>query len=390
MRAAKESILIRTVRIVGVTVLIFAAALLIVFAGYPNGTAFTVFAGDEVKAAAKPIGKPLTIKPPLGLPPVPIPPDNPPTAETVALGQRLYYDPVLSSDNTVSCSTCHSPEEGFSDRDPVSKGVGGKKGTRHSPTVINSAYNELQFWDGRAPSLEEQAKAPIVNPVEMASTHDAVVARLQADPKYVALFKQSWGTDRITIDLVVKSIASFERTVLSGDSPFDRFYYGHDKKALSASAQRGLKLFMDPKKGDCAVCHTIGKEYALFTDNKFHNLGVGADTKGELNDLGRFTQTKNDTDIGAFKTPTLRNVAQHAPYMHDGTFPTLRDAFSHYIGGGNANPHLDKEMHALDFLTFQERKDILAFLDSLTGKLPPNLGPPADSPRLVKTTLQDK
>jgi len=132
---------------------------------------------------------------------------------------------------------------------------------------------------------------------------------------------------------------------------------------------------MDPKKGDCAVCHTIGKDYALFTDNKFHNLGVGTDTRGELNDLGRFLQTKNDADTGAFKTPTLRNVAQRAPYMHDGSFPTLRDALAHYIGGGNSNSHLDKEMHALDFLTFEERNDLLAFLDSLTGELPPNLGP---------------
>jgi len=381
MRAAKESILIRTVRIVWLGPLILTAGLLGVFVEDWNGGLFKVFAGDEAAAAVKPIGTPLTITPPLGLPPVPIPADNPPTAETIALGRRLYYDPILSSDNTISCASCHSSETGFTDVRPVSIGVGGKKGTRHSLTVINSAYNELQFWDGRAPSLEEQAKAPIVNPVEMASTHDAVVARLQADPKYVALFKQAWGTDRITIDLVIKSIASFERTVLSGDSPFDRFYYGHDKKALSASAQRGLKLFMDPKKGDCAVCHTIGEKYALFTDNKFHNLGVGADTKGELNDLGRFTQTKNDADMGAFKTPTLRNIAQHVPYMHDGTFPTLKDALAHYIGGGNSNAHLDKEMHALDFLSFEERNDILAFMNSLTGKLPPNLGPPADMPQ---------
>ncbi len=243
--------------------------------------------------------------------------------------------------------------------------------------MINSAYNEVQFWDGRAPSLEEQAKGPIANPVEMATTHDAVVAHLQADPNYVALFKQAWGTDHITIDLVVKSIASFERTVLCGNSAFDRFYYGHEKTALTASAQRGLKLFMDPKKGNCAVCHTIGEKYALFTDNKFHNLGVGADIEGKLNDLGRYDQTKNDADYGAFKTPTLRNIAQRAPYFHDGSFPTLKDAMGHYVGGGNANAHLDKEMHALDFLSFDERDDILAFLNSLTAKMPANLGPPA-------------
>lgn len=324
-----------------------------------------------------PIGKPVTIKVPLGLPPVPIPADNPPTAETIALGRMLYYDPILSADNTISCASCHGPQMGFTDTRPVSLGVGGKKGSRHSPTVINSAYNTLQFWDGRAPSLEEQAKGPIANPVEMAATHAEAVLRIQNDPKYVSLFKEAWGTDKITIDLIVKSIASFERTVLSGNSPFDRFYYGHDKKALSPAAQRGLKLFVDPKKGNCQVCHTIGKEYALFTDNRFHNLGIGADTRGNMVDLGRFSETKNDADWGSFKTPTLRNITQRAPYMHDGSFPSVKDALGHYIGGGNLNPHLDKEIHALDFLTFDERDDLLAFLDSLTAPLPDNLGPPA-------------
>ncbi len=332
----------------------------------------------DQNSAVMPAGKTLQIKAPLGLPPVPIPADNPPTAGTVALGRRLYYDPVLSSDKTVSCATCHGPQTGFTDTHPVSLGVGGKKGARHAPTVINSAYNSEQFWDGRAPSLEEQAKGPIANPVEMAMTHADVVERLQADATYVSLFKQAWGTENITIDLVAKSIGSFERTVLSGNSPFDRFYYGHDKKALSASAQRGLKLFMDPKKANCEVCHTIGKDYALFTDNKFHNLGVGADINGNMVDLGRFGITKNEADWGAFKTPTLRNIAQRAPYMHDGTFPTLKDALGHYIGGGNLNPHLDKEIHALDFLTFDERDDILAFLESLTAPLPDNVGPPPD------------
>jgi cytochrome c peroxidase len=345
---------------------------------------------QKTNAAVMPIGTPLQIKAPLGLPPVPIPPDNPPTAATVELGRRLYYDPLLSADNTVSCASCHSPQSGFTDTHKVSTGVGGKQGTRHSPTVINSAYNTLQFWDGRAPSLEEQAKGPIANPVEMASTYPEVVKKLQADPKYVASFKQAWGTEQITIDLVAKSIASFERTVLCGNSAFDRFYYGHDKKALSASAQRGLKLFMDPKKGDCAVCHTIGKDYALFTDNKFHNLGIGADADGNLSDRGRFEQTKNDADKGAFKTPTLRNIALRAPYFHDGSFPALRDALGHYIGGGNLNPHLDKEMHALDFLTFDERDDILAFLDSLTVKMPDNLGPPPDLAQALKQTARNQ
>lgn len=356
---------------------IFLAALLIFAIAYHPVNAISRPA-DQVVPSVMPAGEPLLIKAPLGLPPVPVPADNPPTAETVKLGRRLYYDAALSGDNTISCASCHAAETGFTDTRPVSIGVGGKKGARHSPTVINSAYNYLQFWDGRAPSLEEQAKGPMINPVEMATTHAAVVKRLAADPKYVALFKEAWGTDQITIDLVVKSIASFERTVLSGNSPFDRFYYGHDKKALSASAQRGLKLFVDPKKANCEVCHTIGKQYALFTDNKFHNLGIGADTRGDMVDLGRFEQTKDQADWGAFKTPTLRNIAQRAPYMHDGTFPTLKDALGHYIGGGNLNAHLDKQIHALDFLTFDERDDLLAFLDSLTAPLPDDVGPPPD------------
>ncbi|MGA7565299.1 MAG: cytochrome c peroxidase, partial [Terriglobales bacterium] len=336
-----------------------------------------------------PVGKMIQIKAPLGLPPVPIPADNPPTADTIALGRRLYYDPQLSVDGTISCASCHAPQFAFSDDHSVSFGVGKKTGTRHAPTVINSAYNTLQFWDGRAPSLEEQAKGPIANPVEMAHSLDGVVKRLQSDPKYVAFFKEAWGKDEINIDLVAKSIASFERTVIAGDSPFDRFYYGHDRKALSPAAQRGLKIFTDPKEANCEVCHTIGKTSALFTDNKFHNLGVGADLQGNLNDVGRYSQTKKDADMGCFKTPTLRNLAHRGPYMHDGSFPTVRDAFAHYIGGGNMNAHLDKQIHALDFLTFDERDDLLQFLDSLNGKLPANIGPPPDlatAPKNVKAS----
>jgi cytochrome c peroxidase len=338
-----------------------------------------------------PVGKIIEIKAPLGLPPVPIPADNPPSEDTVALGRRLYYDPQLSVDGTISCASCHAPQFAFSDEHQVSIGVGKKTGTRHSPTVINSAYNALQFWDGRAPSLEEQAKGPMANPVEMAHSLDGVVKRVQADPKYLELFKKAWGTDQINIDLVAKSIASFERTVLAGDSPFDRFYYGHDKKALSPAAQRGLKLFTNPKKANCEVCHTIGKTSALFTDNKFHNLGIGADTRGNLTDVGRFSQTKRDEDMGAFKTPTLRNLAHRAPFMHDGTFPTVKDALAHYIGGGNLNDHLDKEIHALDFLSFDERDDLLQFLESLNGKLPDNVGPPPDlapTPRITGTSVK--
>jgi cytochrome c peroxidase len=330
------------------------------------------------KSSVMPIGKPVQIQVPLGLPPVPIPADNPPTEETIALGRRLYYDPNLSVDGTISCASCHAPQFAFSDNRPVSEGVAKKLGTRHAPTVINSAYSTLQFWDGRASSLEEQAEDPITDPVEMAHSLDGVVKRLQADPKYPELFTKAWGTDQITIDMVAKSIASFERTIIAGDSPFDRFFYGHDSKALSPEAQRGLKIFVDAKKGNCAVCHTLGKDYSLFTDNKFHNLGVGADTRGNLNNLGRYAVTKIDADMGCFKTPSLRNLANRGRYMHDGSFPTVKDALAHYIGGGNWNTHLDKEIHSLDVLTFDERDELLQFLDSLNGKLPDNIGPPPD------------
>ena len=340
--------------------------------------------------SVRPVGKPVEIKAPLGLPPVPIPGDNPPTEETIALGRRLYYDPTISVDGTISCASCHAPQFAFSDKRPVSEGVGKKLGTRHSPTVINSAYSSLQFWDGRAASLEEQAVGPMANPVEMAHTLDGVVKRLQADANYPAMFKAAWGTDQITIDMVAKSIASFERTVIAGDAPFDRFMYGHDSTAMSPEAQRGLRIFINPKKGNCAVCHTIDLGYALLTDNKFHNLGIGADTRGNLNDVGRYAVTKKDEDLGCFKTPSLRNLTNRGPYMHDGSFPTVKDTLAHYIGGGNWNAHLDKEIHSLDALTFDERDDLLQFLDALNGTLPPNIGPPADLAVPAKTASAGK
>ena len=340
------------------------------------------------RAGIIPVGKPVKIKAPLGLPPIPIPLDNPPTEETIALGRRLYYDPGLSADGTVSCATCHAPDLSFRDGKALSNGVAGQLGSRRAPTVVNAAYNTLQFWDGRAPSLEKQAEGPLTNPVEMGNTLEGVVNYVRSDPKYRALFARAWGRKEITIDLVTRSIASFERTVVIGNSPFDRFYYRGDKKALSPAGQRGLKLFLNQKKGNCSVCHVIGRRYALFTDNKFHNIGVGADTWGTFEDVGRYVQTKSASDMGAFKTPTLRNIAKTAPYMHDGSLATLKDVVDHYVGGGTSNPHLDKEIHALAFLTFNERADLKAFLESLTGTLPPNVGPPEDLPAAKMQTAR--
>jgi cytochrome c peroxidase len=364
---------------------VVASALLALAWISTNSPAPTVRA--DTNSVVLPVGQPVTIKTPLGLRPVPIPVDNPPTRETIALGRRLYYDPQLSSDGTISCASCHAPQFAFADARPFSIGVGGKTGTRHAPTVINSAYNAFQFWDGRSPSLEDQAKGPIANPVEMAHSLDGVVKRLQADSKYRELFKKAWGTDQIGIEMVAKSIASFERTVIAGNSPFDRYYFGHDKKALSPAAQRGFRLFTNPEKANCVVCHSIGKSDAPFTDNKFHNLGIGADTRGNLNDPGRYSVTKQDADLGCFKTPTLRNLANRGPFMHDGSFPTVKDALTHYIGGGNMNDHLDKQIHALDFLTFDERDDLLQFLDALNGPLPADIGPPPD---LAQASATDK
>lgn len=329
----------------------------------------------KVAAPAKPIGQPIEIKAPLGLPPVPVPADNPPTAETIALGRRLYYDPQLSIDSTVACATCHTPDHGFADPKPFSEGVQGKKGGRNAPTVINTAYYTLQFWDGRAPSLEKQAEGPVQNSLEMTNTLENVEKKLSADPSYKADFEKAYGPGPITYEKVEKAIASFERTVITGNSPFDRYQYGGDKKAMTAAAIRGLAVFRDPKKGNCVVCHTIEEKYALFTDNKFHNLGVGADGDN-LKDLGRYEVTKNEADKGAFKTPSLRNVAQTAPYMHDGSLNTLKDVIDLYVGGGNSNPWRDKDIKSLEKLTRRERDDLVAFLEALTGEFPPNVGKP--------------
>lgn len=248
-------------------------------------------------------------------------------------------------------------------------------GTRSAPTVLNAAYYPLQFWDGRAKSLEDQAAGPIANPIEMNHPHDACTTKLNGDPEYAKLFEAAFGPGPVTMMKVQKAIASFERTLLSGNSAFDRYQYGGDKSALSAAAIRGLEIFKDPKRGNCAVCHTIEERGAFFSDGKFHNIGSGIDANGEFADLGRYDQTKTDTDKGAFKTPTLRNIAKTAPYMHDGSKKTLKDVVDFYVGGGTSNPYLDKEIKELK-LSGEERADLVEFMESLTGEMPPNSGPP--------------
>lgn len=332
---------------------------------------------------------------PLGLPPVPIPEDNPQTSEKIALGQQLYEDKRFSADGTVACANCHLLEKAFVDGLPVSEGIGQQKGTRNAPTVINAVYYNEQFWDGRRPTLEEQAKDPFVNPVEHGlETHDPIVEIVQTDPDYVAQFEKVFGLKaaEITIDHVVKAIASFERTIISGNSPFDRYQYGGDQTAMSEAAIRGLNIYLD--KGRCQSCHTIGEQDALFTNNDYHNLGVGlakieprlreivtafrkAQAAGEnvdekvltdadVSELGRFAITLRPADIGKFKTPGLRNIAVTAPYMHDGSLNTLEEVIDLYDRGGEANPMLDGGIRVLN-LTDQEKSDLVEFLKHLTS-----------------------
>ena len=341
------------------------------------GTVLFAYNANEPQLSARPIGKPITIPTPLGLPPVPIPADNPPTAETVELGRQLYFEPDLSADGIVFCSNCHSPANGMADDRPLSIGFKKQLGARNAPTILNAAYNTTQFWDGRAVSLEDQATGPIQNPLEMATTLRDVERRLSADPMYVAEFQKAFGPGPITIQRVVNALASFERTMLSGDSPFDRWYYGHDEHAVSDSVKRGFEVFRNPKLGNCAVCHTVNEHYALFTDNNFHNVGIGV-SQGNISDAGRYVVTDRDSDLGAFKTPSLRNIAITAPYFHDGSRKILKDTIDYFVSGGNSNPNLDKEMHPLH-LTVQQQADLVAFLQSLNGDGPKVLNPADES-----------
>ncbi|OGL49734.1 MAG: hypothetical protein A3H37_01765 [Candidatus Schekmanbacteria bacterium RIFCSPLOWO2_02_FULL_38_14] len=291
-----------------------------------------------------------------------IPQDSLLTISKVALGKKLYFDKRLSIDDTVSCATCHDPKLGFAENKKVSDGVKGGKGKRNAPSVLNAVFYDLQFWDGRAESLEEQAKGPIANPVEMGISHEALVEKLKKKEEYLKEFQDIFGNG-ITVDNIVKAIASYERTLISGNSPFDRYMYGNDKKALSDSAKRGIDVFKN--KGRCITCHEFLESYASFTDNKFHNIGVGMDKPDP--DLGRYEVTKSSKDKGAFKTPTLRNITLTAPYMHDGSEATLDDVIEFYNKGGINNPNLDGGMRQLD-LAKEEKADLIEFLKSLTSE----------------------
>jgi cytochrome c peroxidase len=292
------------------------------------------------------------------LPLVPAPADNPQTDAKVRLGMQLYFDTRLSNDNTISCASCHKPDAGWADPRPVSEGVGHAKGTRNAPTVLNSAYSPLQFWDGRAKDLEDQALGPIQNPVEMQMTMPVALDRLKSIPSYVSQFQEVFGTGP-SEETVAKAIAAFERTVVSTNSAFDKYTAG-DRSAMSPAAVRGMKLFNG--KAHCTPCHSG----ANFSDGRFHNLGIGY-LNGEFQDVGRYKVTDNPKDMGAFKTPALRSVALTAPYLHDGSEKTLMDVVTLYDRGGVPNPNLDRLMLPLS-LTQKEKADLVAFLEALTGE----------------------
>jgi len=336
---------------------------------------------------------------PLGLPPMPIPANNPITPDKVKLGDKLFHDKRFSSTGEVSCATCHDREKGFADGLPVSEGINKLTGTRNATTVINAAYLHSQFWDGREPTLESQSTQPFLNPVEMAlPSHDPILKIVRTDPEYMDLFKKAFGKtgNRITMTEVSQAIASFERTLVAGNSPFDRYFYGGDKKAMSPAAIRGLDIFLN--QGRCVSCHVIEQTQALFTDNRFHMIGAAAQqmpkdldeltaavedvkkkgtdiavlSNAKTSSLGRFAVTRDLTDIGAFKTPTLRNIDLTAPYLHDGSLKTLEEVVLFYNNGGRVKETdpvpelLSGGIRPLN-LSKEQEADLVEFLKALTS-----------------------
>jgi cytochrome c peroxidase len=326
----------------------------------------------------------------LGLPVVAYPPDNPSTLGKVALGSKLFFDKGLSADHSISCASCHDPEKLFTDGLPRSEGIRHQLGTRRAPSVINTAFNRSQFWDGRRATLEQQALDPLINPREHGlPDHETALRYVRNDPAYRQLFLSVFGIQpaAITMDHLAKAIASFERTLIAGDSAFDRYYFQGEKSAMSSSAQRGLELFQG--RAQCAACHAIERSHALFTDNEFHSLSVGMKRIGDrlaylttylarqnergarldsvilddrdVAELGRFAITLEPADIGKFRTPSLRNVTLRAPYMHDGSIGTLENAVEYELY------YRSVERGYPIILTPIEKQDLMEFLKSLTS-----------------------
>ena len=362
---------------------------------------FIISAGFILLTALMPTGH-AEHSSPFGLPPVLYPEANPQTPEKVALGKKLFNDKRFSSTGDVSCATCHDEKKAFTDSPlKVSEGIRKLTGTRNAPTIINSVYFEKLFWDGRSPDLEDQALHPFINPVEMGlKDHQPILEIVRTDAEYVAAFQKVFGKtgSAITMKEVTQAIAAFERTLISGNSPFDRWYFSGEEYALTPAQKRGFDIFIN--EGRCVSCHTIEQTQALFTDNRFHNVGVGINdiqedvpelagefmkaeataaevdvkvlTDKRSSELGRFALTRTFDDLGSFKTPTLRNIDVTAPYMHDGSLATLRDVVVHYNNGGvtnkgdRVNDFLSGGIRPLN-LTDEQIDDLVAFMEAITS-----------------------
>lgn len=320
------------------------------------------FQAMEAKAA-----RPVVIEVPLGLPELPVPADNPMTMEKIELGKMLYFDPRLSINHNLSCATCHDPDLGYSNAAPKAVGVNHAVGGMNAPTVLNAAYASAQFWDGRAADLEGQAGGPMTASVEMAGIPDEIVQTLNKIPEYRALSMAAFG-EYLSFNNISKAIAAFERTIIAGNSPFDKYYYGNEKGAMSEAAIRGKEVFDNPDKGNCKKCHTYSKTDGYFSDNLFHNVGIGMGKKDKP-DVGRQAVTKKSEDKGRFRTPTLRNVVETAPYFHDGSVYSLKEAAKICLTG-IPNDNLDPEYKAKRKLTDQELNDVTEFMKALSGELP--------------------
>ena len=306
------------------------------------------------------------LKVPLGLGEAPLRPDNPLSAAKIELGKQLYFDTRLSVDDTVSCASCHDPKKGWSNGERFATGVRGQKGGRSAPTIINAGYQYFQFWDGRAKHVEGQALGPVENPIEMDLKLADLTAKLNKIEGYRKQFQNVFGTSA-TSEGIAKAIGAFERTVLSGNAPYDRFKAG-DADALSPAARRGMTVFFN--KASCSACHAG----ANFSDGGFHNIGVGMDQKEP--DVGRQAISGLLGDRGSFKTPTLREIARTSPYMHDGSLATLEDVVEFYNKGGIANPQQDEEIFPLK-LSDQQKADLITFLkEGLSSPDYPEIEPP--------------
>ncbi|HEV8691632.1 MAG TPA: cytochrome c peroxidase [Ideonella sp.] len=326
------------------TVLVFSLAL---------GAAAGASAADAAMGPTKEDQKWLLPK----LPPAPA--DNQPNAARIELGKQLFFDPRLSSERNLACASCHNPLFGWSDGLPTAKGFKSKVLGRASPTVVNAGYTSLQMWDGRRASLEDQAMGPMESMDEMAMNLDSLFKWLNSNAEYKSAFAKAYPGEAIDKTTTSKAIAAFERTIVSRESPFDRWLQG-DKKAMTAQQVRGFRLFVDPNKGNCAICHSAPN----FTDGGFHNVGLAS--YGNANpDVGRFAIKPLPSLKGAFKTPTLRDIALTAPYFHDGSASTLTEVVEHYNKGGVTKDDLSPNIKALN-LSQDELKDIVLFMEALT------------------------